>query len=300
MISLYALRSRSLALVSSDISHTKPKLPQKTSTMMNDNDQPQDLEDVSMQEVDGDAKDTSMEVVDENSQQQDVDQDDTTNHQPQDENQQQDDKDTSSSDDKEGSGGSGGYSADYECESSDTSSDKGNDSNEKEPASSSPEQKDCDDSNTSDQKPAAKPLQQRDDDPSNSVESSKPHSSHHFHQASQLGHLQQPVQWNGVRIQHPMDPRIDLSSVGYLHPSNAASPSVSQTFLKVPPSAFPPLAPNPSSSANNIATAASSRTNETGEPPPMFPSFEQYMKLMEVTTNTIQLSRVVRPWYISL
>jgi hypothetical protein len=92
-----------------------------------------------------------------------------------------------------------------------------------------------------------------------------------------------------------MDPRIDLSSVGFLHSNYASSPAAtSQMMLKFPPNAFPPLAPN--HQTTNHATSA--RMNENGEPPPMFPSFEQYMKLMEVTTNTTERTRVMllQPW----
>jgi hypothetical protein len=72
-------------------------------------------------------------------------------------------------------------------------------------------------------------------------------------------------QWNGVRIHHPMDPRIDLSTVGHI-----------QTSVL---SAFPGNV--------DILTQHEQMARGTDNPsesagPPLPPSIEQYMKLMEV------------------
>ena len=68
-------------------------------------------------------------------------------------------------------------------------------------------------------------------------------------------------QWNGVKICHPMDPRIDLSTVGHIHTSS------------VP--AFPSNVDIPS------RQSAETPDNSGVGPPP--PSIDQYIKLMEVS-----------------
>ena len=73
-------------------------------------------------------------------------------------------------------------------------------------------------------------------------------------------------QWNGVRIHHPMDPRIDLSTVGYIQTSAL--------------SAFPSNVNIPANQQSEQAQATEN-TGESSEPPPP-PSIDQYMKLMEV------------------
>lgn len=75
-------------------------------------------------------------------------------------------------------------------------------------------------------------------------------------------------QWNGVRVHHPMDPRIDLSTVGHIQtsaisafPSNVDVPTQHHHQEEEP------------RSTNEVNTAVES-------PPP--PSIDQYVKLMEV------------------
>ena len=41
--------------------------------------------------------------------------------------------------------------------------------------------------------------------------------------AEEEGEGTAPVQWNGIQVVHPMDPRIDISKVGYIHRSPVAS-----------------------------------------------------------------------------
>ena len=52
-------------------------------------------------------------------------------------------------------------------------------------------------------------------------------------------------QWNGIRITHPMDPRIDLSTVGYTVNSNACAPPHSYMMA-------PHTAPHSSDNSNSI------------------------------------------------
>jgi hypothetical protein len=68
-------------------------------------------------------------------------------------------------------------------------------------------------------------------------------------------------QWNGVSISHPMDPRIDLSTVGHIHTSS------------VP--AFPSDVDIPSRQSEEPP-----ENSGVGTPPP---SIDQYIKLMEVS-----------------
>jgi hypothetical protein len=104
-------------------------------------------------------------------------------------------------------------------------------------------------------------------------------------------------QWNGIRIQHPMDPRIDLSTVGFVpasqlqpYPRNVNVPTLDQHRSSL-------FANNDQGErvhhpfhggAPGIPLFAggyqSLETCENGEPPPL-PSMEQYMKLMEVNTK---------------
>jgi hypothetical protein len=83
------------------------------------------------------------------------------------------------------------------------------------------------------------------------------------------------VQWNGVRVKHPMDPRIDLSTVGY---------------VKLPAVAKNERAPSMQLSNEDQAAlqyalgsghTGSSETGSSSEQPHV-PSLDQYMKLMEV------------------
>jgi hypothetical protein len=126
-------------------------------------------------------------------------------------------------------------------------------------------------------------------------------------------------QWNGVRIQHPMDPRIDLSTVGYLSALNLQDSKHNQS---VSYASLSPLVKQTSTAGTactghfNSQNALSSVNNSKsdGQPPPLFPSFEQYMKLMEVTRtrrwprnktvlyithNLIIIPRLVGPSFLS-
>ena len=73
-----------------------------------------------------------------------------------------------------------------------------------------------------------------------------------------------PPQWNGVRIYHPMDPRIDLSTVSHIQTSS------------VP--AFPSNVDIPS----RLGVDQSRPTGTVETTDPNLPSIDQYMKLMEV------------------
>ena len=64
-------------------------------------------------------------------------------------------------------------------------------------------------------------------------------------------------QWNGVRVQHPMDPRIDLSSVGHIQTSSLQLPYT-----------------------DNLRSNEQSSTLESKQE--ATPSIDQYMSLMEV------------------
>ena len=111
------------------------------------------------------------------------------------------------------------------------------------------------------------------------------------------------IQWNGVRITHPMDPRIDLSTVGYIHASHLPTfhhghasnivaqhqhhhhpPAVMEGSLLHPGIAF--AIPGQHTTTTNAGIDPG--LGDTGEPPPI-PTFEQYMKLMEVITNAMSL-----------
>ena len=79
-------------------------------------------------------------------------------------------------------------------------------------------------------------------------------------------------QWNGVRIQHPMDPRIDLSTVGYIQTSSL--------------SAYPRNVDIPTRQPTGQADGVEN-TVGSSEPSPT-PSIDQYMNLMEVNTSRMQ------------
>jgi hypothetical protein len=74
-------------------------------------------------------------------------------------------------------------------------------------------------------------------------------------------------QWNGVRIHRPMDPRIDLSTVGHIQTSSL--------------SAFPSNVDIPTNQHAEQQAHEADNTGESFEPLPP-PSIDQYMKLMEV------------------
>jgi hypothetical protein len=65
-------------------------------------------------------------------------------------------------------------------------------------------------------------------------------------------------QWNGIRISHPMDPRIDLRSVGHIPGSNV-----------------------PVASSNMMNVEVNSLSHDTVPPP----TVDNYMNLMEVSQN---------------
>ena len=73
-------------------------------------------------------------------------------------------------------------------------------------------------------------------------------------------------QWNGVRIQHPMDPRIDLTTVGHIQTSAL--------------SAFPSNVNIPTSKPSEQPRGSDNSCE--GSEAALAPSIDQYMKLMEV------------------
>jgi hypothetical protein len=75
-------------------------------------------------------------------------------------------------------------------------------------------------------------------------------------------------QWNGVRIQHPMDPRIDISTVGHIQTSSL--------------SVFPAHVHNGGNHNDDEVGESCTRENETSPNQPA-PSIDQYMTLMEVS-----------------
>ena len=76
-------------------------------------------------------------------------------------------------------------------------------------------------------------------------------------------------QWNGVRISHPMDPRIDLSIVNHVQTSSVPG---FPTNVDVPAAHHPKLKPPPAPEQNQATTTAAIPS----------PSIDQYMSLMEV------------------
>jgi hypothetical protein len=90
-------------------------------------------------------------------------------------------------------------------------------------------------------------------------------------------------QWNGIRVQNPMDPRIDLSTVGCLSALNlrGSKHDLSRTSVSTHMKHHMDL--------DSQKVASSGSTNDVdGQSHPLFPSFEQYMKLMEVSRNSRQ------------
>ena len=75
-------------------------------------------------------------------------------------------------------------------------------------------------------------------------------------------------QWNGVRIHHPMDPRIDISTVGHIQTSSL--------------SVFPVDVHN---GENNNDHEVGQYQGSANHPPP---SVDQYMALMEVSHRLLQ------------
>lgn len=84
-------------------------------------------------------------------------------------------------------------------------------------------------------------------------------------------------QWNGVRIQHPMDPRIDLSTVGFVN-----IPSFQQQNH--------PSGSGFASAASHLQQFAGSETGSSSEQPTV-PTVDQYMKLMEVSLQEIGVTQ---------
>lgn len=100
-----------------------------------------------------------------------------------------------------------------------------------------------------------------------SVDESKDRSS--SGDSNSQGSYQLP-QWNGIRIQHPMDPRIDISTVGRIQAS------------------IMPVLP---SNVDVPATKASSPSLDDKKLDQNAPSIDQYMKLMEVSINRFCYAR---------
>jgi hypothetical protein len=80
-------------------------------------------------------------------------------------------------------------------------------------------------------------------------------------------------QWNGVRIQHPMDPRIDLSTVGHIQTSSL--------------SVFPAHIHN-GDDHNNVEIGPSLTREIDGPSNHAIPSIDQYMTLMEVSLECLE------------
>ena len=89
-------------------------------------------------------------------------------------------------------------------------------------------------------------------------------------ESSQIDHDESPSlpQWNGIRVSHPMDPRIDLSIVNHVQTSSVPG---FPTNVDVP--AHHQMAKHPHGSDQNRTSATSDIPN---------PSIDQYMSLMEV------------------
>lgn len=75
-------------------------------------------------------------------------------------------------------------------------------------------------------------------------------------------------QWGGVRIRHPMDPRIDLSTVGHIHTSSLATTFPINVDI-----------PNQQNLDSQASQTESPNDSKEATPPP---SIDQYMTLMEV------------------
>jgi hypothetical protein len=228
-------------------------------------------------------------------------------------------EESSSSDGKGASGGSGGgYQADDDCSSSESSVGKNGDGSSGEASNRQAGSRTDDKPAARDTKVASMPSSQHsegdrylngaaahENDPNRTSASDSGHLSsnqhchahHHNHhhrpngQHSLQNHVPLP-QWNGIRIQHPMDPRIDLSSVGFLGASNLLlhnqnfSGSHLAALMKHPPPVAAATTASAASalhaSSHNQMTSVNNPDLMAGEAPSMFPSFEQYMKLMEV------------------
>jgi len=122
--------------------------------------------------------------------------------------------------DSSGSGSGAGYSADYESSESSLSSKQKNELQQREGTL-----KDAtnDESISSSSKNAVDFSRERRHKKSHGAKKSCSENSLE-HTNSQLQALL--PQWNGIRIEHPMDPRIDLSTVGYTLDSNKAAAAV--------------------------------------------------------------------------
>mmetsp|Transcript_52357 Transcript_52357/g.126675 ORF Transcript_52357/g.126675 Transcript_52357/m.126675 type:complete len:1127 (+) Transcript_52357:212-3592(+) len=85
------------------------------------------------------------------------------------------------------------------------------------------------------------------------------------------------VQWNGVTVKHPMDPRIDLSTVGYVKlPTNAGNDAASGLQLTNEDQAALEY-------AQKLGSGGQTGSSETGSSSDQnnLSSIDQYMKLME-------------------
>ena len=200
-----------------------------------------------------------------------------------------------------GSGSGGGYAAD--CSSSDTST-KDNDPSDQLKELNLMEQQGEDDS---DGKPKAKPSKK--EGAGKKKGQHQHHRSHHRQRSSRSSVLQQAAdgegessapleetataQINGVRVSHPMDPRIDLSNVGHVRNSNipreasGVHANMHPSNINIPDRAAAEnedvrLGSNSNNTSGSDADAmATDRQQiETNHHPQ--PSVDQYMKLMEV------------------
>ena len=81
-------------------------------------------------------------------------------------------------------------------------------------------------------------------------------------------------QWNGVKIQHPMDPRIDLSTVGFIGSSQ----------LSLFPNNVNDAVTNQNLAPNQQRLSSYSNVGNINEAPEV-PSVEQYTSLLEVSEH---------------
>lgn len=176
-----------------------------------------------------------------------------------------------------GSGGSGGYNAD--CSSSDTSSigaAKGNIPQK--------EMRDMSIAGDGEQKMQKKPDKSRSKNAKKSKTTKKAKGKEDVSRAarettemddSQESSTMSAAQWNGFRVHHPMDPRIDLSTVAHIQtsamsttlPNNVNVPSQNLSLQKSLDSANPPVMSWPTIQAP--------------------PTADQYLNLMKVKKNPI-------------
>lgn len=173
-----------------------------------------------------------------------------------------------------GSGSGGGYSADFECSSSDASSGgaapeddmkrlkvTGGEHEEKSTRAARVSKK------SSAGKHAGSKIESKKESSQKSIDGSNlnPDGSLVVENSAIF------PQWNGVRILHPMDPRIDLSTVGHIQTSSlSAFPSNVQV----------------SSSTNNTGTDEA--LSVMGSNQETTPSIDQYMSLMEVNRAKVE------------